>query len=218
MAAIAAYLWWRSSNNTIQVLFLVVVSFIWDVCYLWDDGRGNFHYLTDGTFQIHLSEWDAFRARRITRRCWRRKKRKGIVRSLLIWTWLCMTVGSLCSERNEDFRPQKQAPNTDRKETQITTPESTQKKSTVYEFSNESISCSYSSVNGIDGIKYLSSTTLDGDQSLREAIKQPNGVSLDQSLSCVHFTRRWIYDNLMESLKTTEMLYDWYRLGGLFIP
>ncbi len=129
-----------------------------------------------------------------------------------------MTVGSLCSERNEDFRPQKQAPNTDRKETQITTPESTQKKSTVYEFSNKSISCSYSSVNGIDGIKYLSSTTLDGDQSLREAIKQPNGVSLDQSLSCVHFMHRWIYDNLMESLKTTEMLYDWYRLGGLFIP
>lgn len=77
-----------------------------------------------------------------------------------------MTVGSLCSERNEDFRPQKQAPNTDRKETQITTPESTQKKSTVYEFSNKSISCSYSSVNGIDGIKYLSSTTLDGDQSI----------------------------------------------------
>lgn len=73
-------------------------------------------------------------------------------------------------------------------------------------------------MNGIDGIKYLSSTTLDGDQSLREAIKQPNGVSLDQSLFCVHFTHRWIYDNLMESLKTTEMLYDWYRLGGLFIP
>lgn len=123
-----------------------------------------------------------------------------------------MTVGSLCSERNEDIRPQKQAPNTDRKETQITTPESTQKKSAVYEFSNRSMLRSYSSVNGIDGIKYLSSTTLDGDQSLREAIKQPNGVSLDQFLSCFHFTRRWIYDNLMESLKTTEMLYDWYRL------
>ena len=124
-----------------------------------------------------------------------------------------MTVGSLCNERNEDVRPQKQAADTNRKETQITAPESTQKKSTLYGSMSGSISRSYSSVNGIDGIKYLSSTTLDGDQSLREAVKQPNGVSLDQSLQCFHFICRWIYDNLMESLKTTEMLYDWYRRG-----
>lgn len=122
-----------------------------------------------------------------------------------------MTVGVLCSERNEDVRPQKPVVDTDRKETQITAPESTQKKNTTYGVVSGWIWCSYSSVNGIDGIKYLSSTTLDGDQSLREAIKQPNGVSLDQSLQCAHFMCRWIYDNLMESLKTTEMLYDWYR-------
>lgn len=122
-----------------------------------------------------------------------------------------MTVGSLCSVRNEDIRPQKQVHDTDRKETQINPPESAHKKNAVYVVPSGLISCRYSSVNGIDGIKYLSSTTLDGDQSLREAIKQPNGVSLDQSLQCSQFMCRWIYDNLMESLKTTEMLYDWYQ-------
>ena len=49
-----------------------------------------------------------------------------------------------------------------------------------------------------DGIAGLTSITLDGDFDLKEKVKLPDNVQLEQ----------WIYTNLMDFVETTSILYD----------